>query len=144
MSQTTHNVFPCLWFDGRAREAADFYCSLFPDAKVTLDAGMVVYWEMNGQKVMGLNGGPHFTFNESVSFFISCDNQEQIDYYWNALTTDGGQEGRCGWCKDKFGFSWQVVPRQLPELMQDPQKRMRVQQAFMLMNKMVIADLEKA
>ena len=137
-------MYPCLWFDGRAREAADFYCTVFPKSRIINDTGMVVNFELNGQFFMGLNGGNHFQFNEAVSFVIPCKDQDEIDYYWNKLTTNGGEEGRCGWCKDKFGLSWQVVPERLSELMSDPEKRQRVINAFMSMRKFDIAALENA
>ncbi|RAJ83601.1 putative 3-demethylubiquinone-9 3-methyltransferase (glyoxalase superfamily) [Chitinophaga dinghuensis] len=137
-------MHPCLWFDGQARAAADFYCTIFPDSKVINDNGMVVNFELNGQLFMGLNGGDNFKFNEAVSFVIPCKDQEEIDYYWNKLTADGGKEGRCGWCKDKFGLSWQVVPTVLSELMSNPEKGQRVAQAFMKMNKFDIAALQNA
>ena len=140
----TKQMYPCLWFDGQAREAADFYCSIFPDSKIINDAGVVVNFELNGQFFMGLNGGDRFTFNEAVSYVISCKDQEELDYYWNRLIADGGREGHCGWCKDKYGFSWQVVPAVLGELMADPQKGQRVTQAFMKMKKFDIEALKNA
>jgi predicted 3-demethylubiquinone-9 3-methyltransferase (glyoxalase superfamily) len=118
----TKKMYPCLWFDGQAREAADFYCSIFPDSKIINDSQMVVYFQLNGEFFMGLNGGDKFKFNEAVSYVISCKDQREVDYYWNKLTADGGKEGHCGWCMDKFGFSWQVVPAILGELMADPKK----------------------
>ena len=105
---------------------------------------MVVNFELNGQFFMGLNGGPNYKFNEAVSFVIPCKDQEEIDRYWTALTADGGKEGRCGWCIDKFGLSWQVVPTILGELLSDPEKGQRVVQAFMKMNKFDIAALQNA
>ncbi len=105
---------------------------------------MVVNFELNGKFFMGLNGGSHFKFNEAVSFVIPCENQEEIDHYWYKLIADGGSEGRCGWCKDKFGLSWQVVPSVLGKLMSDPEKGQRVMQAFMKMNKFDIEALENA
>lgn len=140
----TKQLYPCLWFDGKARAAADFYCGIFPDSKITHDSGMVVHFELNGQRFMGVNGGPQFTFTEAVSFVISCKDQEEIDHYWYKLIGDGGQESRCGWCKDKFGLSWQVVPAILGELMSDPEKGPRVIQAFMQMKKFDIAALQNA
>ncbi len=137
-------MYPCLWFDGQARAAADFYCSIFPNSKVTGDSGMVVSFELNGQPFMGLNGGDRFRFNEAVSFVIPCKDQEEIDHYWNSLTADGGQESQCGWCKDKFGLSWQVVPEILGELMSDPERGRRVAGAFMKMRKFDIQALLNA
>ncbi|NCI48120.1 VOC family protein [Sediminibacterium soli] len=140
----TNQIYPCLWFDGQAQEAAKFYCSIFSDAKITADNQMVVLFEINGKKFMGLNGGPHFKFNEAVSFVIECETQEEIDRYWNALTADGGQESNCGWLKDKFGVSWQVVPTILSKLMSDPARAQRVMNAFMQMKKFDISALENA
>jgi predicted 3-demethylubiquinone-9 3-methyltransferase (glyoxalase superfamily) len=140
----TKQLYPCLWFDGQARAAADFYCTIFPDSKIIQDIGMVVNFELNGRYFMGLNGGDNFKFNEAVSFVINCKDQEEIDYYWENLTADGGEESMCGWCKDKFGLSWQVVPDILGELMSDPAKAPRVMQAFMKMRKFDIEALKNA
>ena len=137
-----NQVYPCLWFDGQAKAAADFYCSLFPGSKITSESPMVVNWEANGIKFMGLNGGPEFKFNEAVSFVIPCDTQDEIDYYWDRLTSDGGAESMCGWCVDKFGLSWQVIPSMLGKLMSDPEKGQKVMQAFLKMKKFDIATLE--
>ena len=113
-----NSIFPCLWFDGQAKAAAEFYCSIFKDSKITADTPMVVTFELNGNKFMGLNGGPNFKFNEAVSFVVNCDTQDEIDHYWTKLT-EGGQESMCGWLKDKFGGflanctnnSWQTYER---------------------------------
>ncbi|MEP6583761.1 MAG: VOC family protein [Ginsengibacter sp.] len=137
-------MYPCLWFDGEAREAADFYCTIFPDSKIINDSGMVVNFELNGQFFMGLNGGNNFKFNEAVSFVIPCKDQEEIDHYWYKLIADGGKEGMCGWCKDKFGLSWQVVPTILGQLMSNPENGQRVVQAFMEMRKFDIQALQNA
>ncbi len=138
-------IYPCLWFNGNAKEAATFYCSVFDNGKITTDTAMVVNFELNGRKFMGLNGGPQYTFNESVSFVIECDTQEEINHYWNSLTADGGQESRCGWLKDRFGVSWQVIPVQLGQLMTiNPDKSKRVMEALMKMNKLDIVTLENA
>ena len=136
-------LHPCLWFNNQAKEAADYYCTVFPNSRIINDAGMVVNFELNGQYFMGLNGGDRFTFNEAVSFVITCKNQEEIDHYWYKLTEDG-EEGRCGWCKDKFGVSWQIVPEILSELMSNPDKREKVMQAFMKMKKFDIEGLRNA
>ena len=130
----TQSPYTCLWFDGNAKEAATFYCSVFPNSKITSDNGMTIGFELNGTKMMGLNGGPQFTFNEAISFVISCESQEEIDYYWEKLTKEG-EESMCGWLKDKYGVSWQVVPTQLGSLMSDPEKRPRVIEAFLKMKK---------
>ncbi len=139
-----NQIYPCLWFDGQARAAADFYCTIFPNSKIIHDAGMVVNFELNGKFFMGLNGGSNFKFNEAVSFVIPCQNQDEVDHYWYKLIANGGSEGRCGWCKDKFGLSWQVIPTVLGKLMSHPEKGPRVMQAFMKMNKFDIAALENA
>ena len=137
-------IYPCLWFDGKAQEAAEFYCSVFKDSKIVSSNPMVVIFELTGKKFMGLNAGPQFTFNEAVSFVIDCDTQEEIDHYWDSLTADGGAEGNCGWLKDKFGVSWQVVPTILLELLSDQDRASRVTEAFMKMKKFDIATLEQA
>jgi uncharacterized glyoxalase superfamily protein PhnB len=97
-------IYPCLWFDGKAKEAATFYCGIFKNSKISFDSPMVVKFELNGVEFMGLNGGPIFKFNESVSYVVECDNQVEIDYYWTKLTEGGGNESMCGWLKDKFGL----------------------------------------
>ena len=135
-------MYACLWFNGEAKSAAAFYCTIFPNSKITLDTPMVVNFELNGKKFMGLNGGPHFKFNEAVSFVIPCEDQQEIDHYWNKLIADGGQESQCGWLKDKFGLSWQVVPTILGALMSDPEKGHKVIQAFMKMKKFDIEILK--
>lgn len=137
-------MYPCLWFDNQAKAAAEFYAAIFPNSKITHDSPMVVHFELNGFEFMGLNGGPKFQFNESVSFVIPCETQEEIDHYWYKLIADGGEESQCGWLKDKFGLSWQVVPTILGELMSDPEKGHRVIQAFLKMNKFDIATLKNA
>lgn len=139
----TQEIYPCLWFDGNAKQAAEFYCSVFKNSRITSDTPMVVMFELSGKKFMGLNGGPHFTFNEAVSFVINCDTQDEIDYYWEKLTANGGQESQCGWLKDKFGLSWQIVPTLLGKLMSggDGAKTERVVQAFMKMKKFEIQKL---
>ncbi|MES2560036.1 MAG: VOC family protein [Bacteroidota bacterium] len=138
-----NELYPCLWFDGQAEAAATFYCSVFPNSSIKSTSPMVVMFDLNGKQFMGLNGGPHFAFTEAVSFVIDCETQEEIDYYWNKLT-EGGQESMCGWLKDKFGVSWQVVPTILGKLMSDPEKGQRVVQAFMKMKKFDIEALKNA
>ncbi len=132
-------IYPCLWFDGKAHEAAEYYCSVFPNSRIISLNPMVAIFELNGTKFMGLNGGPEFKFNEAVSFVVNCETQEEIDMYWNKLTA-GGQEGKCGWLVDKFGVSWQIVPSILGKLMNDPEKAPRAMYAFMQMKKF---DIEK-
>jgi predicted 3-demethylubiquinone-9 3-methyltransferase (glyoxalase superfamily) len=147
----------CLWFDGNGEEAANFYTSVFKDSKISrigryTEAGpgragdvLAVEFQLNGQKFVALNGGPQFKFDEAISFQIPCDNQEEVDYYWNKLT-EGGQESDCGWLKDKFGLSWQVVPTKLIDMISDPDpvKAARTMEKMMSMKKFDIAELEKA
>jgi predicted 3-demethylubiquinone-9 3-methyltransferase (glyoxalase superfamily) len=140
----TNQIYPCLWFDNQAQDAAKFYCSVFKNSKITADNQMVVAFELNGKKFIGLNAGPQFQFNEAISFVVDCETQEEIDYYWNKLTADGGNEGSCGWLKDKFGVSWQIVPTVLPKLLSDPGKAQKVMQAYMQMKKFDIKTLENA
>ena len=132
-------IYPCLWFDGKAHEAADYYCSVFPNSRIFSSTPMVVIFELNGTKFMALNGGPEFKINEAVSFVVNCETQDEIDMYWNKLTM-GGQEGKCGWLIDKYGVSWQIVPSILGKLMNDPEKAPRAMYAFMQMKKF---DIEK-
>ena len=136
-------IYPCLWFDGKAKEAAEFYCSIFKDSKITTVTPMVVKFELNGKEFMGLNGGPMYQFTEATSFVVECETQEEIDFYWEKLT-EGGKEVQCGWLKDKYGLSWQIVPSILGKLMTDPEKAPRVMQAFMKMIKFDIATLLEA
>ena len=140
----THKLYPCLWFDGKAKEAAEFYCSIFKESKITSVNPMVVTFELNGSKYMGLNGGPQFKFNEAISLVVYCDTQEEIDHYWEKLIAGGGNESMCGWLKDKFGVSWQIVPAILGKLMSDPEKGKRVMQEVLKMKKLVIKTLEEA
>lgn len=138
----TNSIYPCLWFDGQAQEAANFYCSIFKNSKITANNQMVVTFELNGRKFMGLNAGPYFKFNEAISFVVDCNDQSEIDYYWEKLTEDGGTEGNCGWLKDKFGVSWQIVPTVLPKLLGNPEKAQKVAEAYMKMKKFDIKTLE--
>jgi predicted 3-demethylubiquinone-9 3-methyltransferase (glyoxalase superfamily) len=136
-------IYPCLWFDGQAKAAADFYCTVFKNSKILSESPMVVNFELNGRKFMGLNGGPKFKFNESISFVVECETQEEIDHYWNTLTKDG-EESMCGWLKDKYGVSWQIIPAILDQLMSDPTRSQRVIEAFLKMRKFDIETLLKA
>ncbi|CAN5359387.1 VOC family protein [soil metagenome] len=140
----TDQIYPCLWFDGNAKAAAEFYCSVFKNSTITADTPLVVTFEINGTKFMGLNGGPHFKFNEAVSFVVNCDTQEEIDHYWEKLTAEGGNESMCGWLKDKFGVSWQIVPTVIGKLMTDPERAKRVMPVLMGMKKIIIQQLEEA
>ena len=139
----THPIYPCLWFDGKAKEAADFYCSVFPNSLITSENHLVVMFESLGQKFMLLNGGPHYTLNPSISFVVNCDTQEEIDYYWGKLSAVPEAE-QCGWLVDQFGVSWQIVPTILGELMSDPSRSQRTINAFMQMKKFDIEKLLQA
>jgi predicted 3-demethylubiquinone-9 3-methyltransferase (glyoxalase superfamily) len=140
------SITPFLWFDNNVPEAVAFYKSVFPNAKVETVNDFMATFELEGQKFNALNGGPQFKFNEAVSFFISVENQEELDYFWNKLTADGGKESKCGWLKDKFGLSWQVVPTALGKMMGsgDPKKSQNVMQALMQMTKLDIGKLKQA
>jgi len=148
---------PCLWFDTRGEEAATFYTSVFPNSRIVEvtrygSAGprpegmvMTVEFELDGQRFVALNGGPHFTFNEAISLQVDCESQAEVDAYWSALS-EGGEQGPCGWLKDKFGVSWQIEPTRLRELLADPdrERSQRVMQAMLGMRKIEIDALERA
>lgn len=138
-----HSIYPCLWMDGNAKEAAEFYCSIFSNATITSVNPLVVMIEINEAKFMLLNGGPKYKFNEAVSFVINCDSQFEIDYFWEKLS-DGGEESMCGWLKDKFSVSWQVVPAIIGELFADPQRAERVMEELLKMRKLNIEILKNA
>jgi predicted 3-demethylubiquinone-9 3-methyltransferase (glyoxalase superfamily) len=158
---TSEGVTTCLWFDGQAEEAANHYISIFKDSKLGSKLGRIghyteagpgpagtvlaVEFELNGQKFVGINGGPEFTFNESISFQVHCDDQDEVDYYWSRLS-EGGKESVCGWLKDKYGVSWQVIPTVLIGLISDPdpEKAKRATEAMLAMTKFDIAALEQA
>jgi len=157
--ETMPKIKPFLWFDSQAEEAANLYCSLFPNSKVGkitryppgsyggMDGKvMTVEFELDGQPVTALNGGPVFKFNEAFSFTVDCEDQAEVDRYWNALTADGGEESQCGWLKDRFGLSWQIVPRALYELIEDADraKAQRATEAMLGMKKLDIAALKAA
>ncbi|HEX8527564.1 VOC family protein [Allosphingosinicella sp.] len=152
-------ITPCLWFDGNAEEAANFYVSLLPDSRIDRvlrspadypsgSAGdvLTVEFTLAGRSFMGLNGGPEFKFTEAVSFSIDCENQEEVDRLWDALIADGGQPVQCSWLRDRFGLSWQIVPRRLTELMHDPDpaRAKRAMESMMTMVKIDVAELERA
>lgn len=153
-----HNITPNLWFDGQAEEAAQFYTSVFDNSRIVSvsrypenspgPAGtvMTVEFELDGQRFVGINGGPQFTFDEAVSFEIRCRDQAEVDRYWEALTAGGGEEGPCGWLKDRFGLSWQVVPEGMEELFTDPDPKRaeRAMQAMLKMRKLDLAELRRA
>ncbi|MFP1624564.1 VOC family protein [Streptomyces sp. 5K101] len=150
-------ITPNLWFDTQGKEAAEFYVSVFPNSRITHvsyygEAGprpagtvLTVDFVLDGQPYTAINGGPEFTFDEAVSFLIDCADQEEVDYYWTALS-EGGQEGPCGWLKDKYGLSWQVVPAVLEELLRDPdaERAQRVMKAMLSMGKLDVAALRAA
>ena len=147
------SIMPCLWFDNRIDEAIEFYTTTFKSAKVhevnrqdPKGPAFTAVIELEGQKFMLLNGGPEFKFTEAVSFMIDCADQAEVDYFWNRLTADGGAESQCGWCKDKFGLSWQVVPKQIFETVMGPDKEgaNRAMQAMLKMRKLDVAGLQKA
>lgn len=146
-------ITPFLWFDDNAEEAMDFYISVFPDARiVSKQAGpdgkmFTGTMELAGQRFHLLNGGPaHASFTEAVSFFVSCKDQEEVDDYWNKLTADGGAESMCGWLKDKYGLSWQIIPDALMTYLggDDPDRRQRATKAMLKMQKIIVADLKAA
>ena len=139
----TNQIYPCLWFDGQAKVAADFYCSIFENSKITVETPLVVNFELNGRKFMALNGGPHYKFSPATSFVVECETQEEIDFYWEKLG-EGGVYNQCGWLDDKFGVSWQIVPAILGKLMAEPEKSARVMQAFLQMKKFEIEKLINA
>jgi len=155
--RTMQKITPCLWFDTEGEEAAKFYTLVFPNSKIVEvtrygSAGprpegtvMTVSFELDGQEFIALNGGPEFTFSEAISFQVSCETQEEVDAFWSTLS-EGGEEGPCGWLKDKFGLSWQIVPTVLPKLLADPdrEKSQRVMQAMLNMRKIEIGVLERA
>jgi predicted 3-demethylubiquinone-9 3-methyltransferase (glyoxalase superfamily) len=158
--KVTHQIAPCLWFADRAEEAAEFYVSVFKNSKILNKSYytsegfefhgrkegslMTVEFQINGLTFTGLNAGPMFKFTEAISFQIPCDTQDEIDYYWNNLTKDGGEEGPCGWLKDKFGVSWQVIPAILPKLLSDPARAARVTSAYLKMKKFELDKLLNA
>jgi len=138
-------VSPFLWFEGNMQEAVTFYMSVFKDAKlVSMNPAMATF-ELLGQRFLALNAHPHHKFNEAISFFIECDTQAEVDYYWDKLAEGGGQQ-QCGWLKDRFGLSWQVIPKALGRFLmdEDREKANRVMQAMLKMKKIVVADLETA
>ena len=144
-------ITPFLWFDTQAEEAMNFYASIFPSTKIlnvvrAQGRVMMVEFELQGQRLMGLNAGPHHKFTEAISLFVKVPNQQAVDQLWARLTADGGSPGQCGWLKDKFGLSWQIIPEALPRLIggPDPAAAQRAMQAMMGMTKIQIEDLEKA
>jgi predicted 3-demethylubiquinone-9 3-methyltransferase (glyoxalase superfamily) len=161
MRLKTQKITPCLWFESQAEAAAKFYASVFANSKIgaisrygkegfeihgqTAGTLMTVEFEIDGQKFVALNGGPHFKFSEAVSFQIHCETQEEIDYFWSRLAEDG-EEGPCGWLKDRFGLSWQVIPQALPQMLMDENsdRAQRVMRSMLQMRKIDLATLERA
>ena len=155
---SVRKITPFLWFDGKAEEAMKLYTSVFKNSRIVnikywgegtpfpKDQVMTGEFEIDGQSFYAFDAGPQFKFTEAVSFFVNCETQEEVDHFWNKLTTDGGQESMCGWLKDKFGLSWQIVPSILPQLLGDKDKAKagRAMQAMMGMKKIIIADLQNA
>ena len=156
----TQKIYPCLWFDDRAEEAVDFYTSVIPNSRILRKSFytkegfeihhhkegtvLTIDFQLNGQSFTVLNGGPEFKFSEAISLQLFCDSQEEIDYYWEKLTTNGGQEGQCGWLKDKYGLSWQIIPSILPDLITDPLRAEKVMKVLMTMKKLEIKNLVMA
>jgi predicted 3-demethylubiquinone-9 3-methyltransferase (glyoxalase superfamily) len=154
-----NRITPCLWFDGNAEEAANFWTRILPDSQINKvhravadnpstseGAVLTVEFTLSGSPFVGLNGGPEFTFSEAISFQIDCADQAEVDRYWDELTADGGQPGACGWLKDRFGVSWQIIPSRMNELLQgsDPEGARRAMQAMLQMGKLDVAELEAA
>ena len=153
-----NKITPFLWFDNQAEEAMNLYISLFKNSKILnvsrygegmpVPAGTVMSatFELDGQRVMALNAGPMYKFTEAFSFYVNCETQEEVDHFWNSLIANGGEEGQCGWLKDKFGLSWQIIPTALGELMgdPDPEKSRRVVEAMFKMKKIDVATLQQA
>lgn len=140
-----NKVTPFLWFDlGKAEEAAKYYVSIFKNSKIIDSNPMMTSFSIEGQEIIALNGGPMYKFTEAFSLFVSCEGQEEVDLYWNKLIEDGGEEGSCGWCKDKYGLSWQIIPKQLGELLGDPDpiKSKKVMDAMLKMKKLIVSDLQ--
>jgi len=140
-----NKITPFLWFDGRAEEAARFYTSIFNNSRIDSLSPMSATFHLDGQQFIALNGGPQFTFTEAISFFVDCPTQEEVDELWEKLTA-GGEPGRCGWLKDKFGLSWQIIPSVLGDMLQDEdeEKSARVMQAMLQMGKIDIQRLRQA
>ena len=156
---TLSKISPCLWFNGEAEAAAKHYTTIFPNSRILSvdrspaetpsgpkDMVLTVMFSLAGQTYIGLNGGSDFKFNESISFSIDCDDQAEVDRYWEALIFGGGEPSMCGWLKDRFGVSWQVIPRQLPEMLESPDREAaaRAMEAMMKMNKIEVQQLEEA
>ncbi|WP_423067115.1 VOC family protein [Devosia sp. CN2-171] len=149
---TTPKIMPCLWIDDRIEEMVNFYIATFKDGEIHEvqhypdGRSLTITFRLKDQEFMALNGGPTFKFTEAISFTVDCEDQAEVDHYWNTLTANGGEESMCGWLKDKYGLSWQIVPKQLPELLRSSDRAGagRAMQAMLQMRKIIVADLEKA
>jgi predicted 3-demethylubiquinone-9 3-methyltransferase (glyoxalase superfamily) len=143
---SVQKISPFLWFDNNMDDAVKFYVSVFPDSRISTMSPMTSSFELCGQEFMALNGGPMFKFSEAVSFFVKCRDQAEVDSYWTKLLAGGGTESNCGWLKDRFGLSWQVIPDALGRYLGDPdrEKANRVTQAMLTMKKIIVADLDAA
>jgi predicted 3-demethylubiquinone-9 3-methyltransferase (glyoxalase superfamily) len=139
-------ITPCLWCKDDALAKAEYYCNIFPNSKILSEHPVMVTFQLNGNKFQALNGGVNFDYNESISFTIPCEDQAEVDHYWDTFIADGGKPQDCAWCQDKWGMRWQIVPKQLGELMMDldPIKAGKVMQAMMKMQKIIVSELEEA
>ena len=145
-SANSQKITPFLWFEKDGKEAAQYYVSVFPDSKIISEAPMVTTFALCGQQFSILAAGPHDPFNDAVSFYVDCKDQDEVDYYWGKLIADGGEESKCGWLRDKYGVRWQIIPEVLIRLTKDPdpEKSKRVWDAMMKMKKIIVKDLEEA
>lgn len=143
---TSPTLTPFLWFESNAEEAAKFYCSIFPNSKVTKSTPQLVEFTLNGRSFMALNGGPHYRLTAAYSTFVACEDQAEVDRYWDALLAGGGKPTQCGWLEDRYGVSWQIIPKRLMELLEhrDAATRKRATDAMMKMIKIDVAELERA
>ena len=145
-SINSQKIIPFLWFEKDGKEAAEYYTGIFPDSRIIEESPMVTTFELCGHKFSILAAGPHHPFNDAVSFYVDCKDQEEVDYYWDRLVGDGGEESMCGWLRDKHGVRWQIVPEALARLGNDPDpdKSKKVWDAMMKMKKIIVQDLEAA
>ena len=143
---TLQKIVPFLWFDNQAKEAAIYYCSIFPDSRLISHSPLITEFELCGQRFTGINGGPRFKFTEAVSFVVNCVDQAEVDDYWNKLIAEGGEESMCGWLKDKYGLSWQIIPQQLGKMMTEgsEDQKKKVMDKLLTMRKLIVSDLEAA
>ena len=141
-----NKITPFLWFDKEAGEAAKYYVSIFKNSKIIDTNPMSTSFNLDGQDFIALNAGPQFKFTEAISMFVNCEDQKEVDYFWNKFIGDGGEESMCGWLKDKYGLSWQIVPKELPELIgnPDPVKAKKALDAMLKMHKIIVEDLKNS